>query len=266
MEIYVKEMNFDPGFDIIPTVAPMGFRYGSGVFGPEVEYRSLDSIRKSLRDPKCTGPDPVYAIAMDTGKREHLPMLVERKLLFGAVTYAAGRLGREPVRSQGHVHKKVRGNTLSPPEIYEIWTGRAIICMQEYAEDDPGRCFAVEAAPGDVVVVPPDWAHATISADPREALTFGAWCDREYGFEYERVRAYGGLAWFPVFGAAERIEWIANPAYRASALIEKTPESYPKLGIKKGVPIYTAFEHDPDVFLYVSDPGSKAAVWKNFVP
>ena len=33
------------------------------------------------------------------------------------------------------------------------------------------------------VIVPPGWVHATISADPKQPLTFGAWCDRDYGFE-----------------------------------------------------------------------------------
>jgi len=51
--------------------------------------------------------------------------------------------------------------------------------MQETAEDQSGRCFAVIAQTGDVVIVPPYWAHATISADPEQPLTFGAWCDRE---------------------------------------------------------------------------------------
>ena len=86
-------MNFNPGFDILPTTQPMGFAYGPDVFGPIVENRSLDSIRKSLRDPNCSGPDPVYSIAMDVGKSEHLPLLQQLHLLYGAVTYAAGRLG-----------------------------------------------------------------------------------------------------------------------------------------------------------------------------
>ena len=85
--------------------------------------------------------------------------------------------------------------------------------MQEYAEDQPGRCYAVHAFPGDVVIVPPCWVHATISANPRLPLTFGAWCDREYGFVYEGVRKHKGIAWFPVFNGRDELEWIANPMY-----------------------------------------------------
>ena len=39
-------MEFNPGFDIIPTVNPMGFKYGADVFGPQVENRYLRDIRE----------------------------------------------------------------------------------------------------------------------------------------------------------------------------------------------------------------------------
>ena len=161
---------FDPGFGIRPTLRPLGFEYGPGVFGPTCEIRRLDAIRPSLRDPACTGPDPVYAIAMDVGTEDRRADLLARNLLYGAVAYAAGRLGDEPVRSQGHVHAISASCGASTPELYEIWSGRAVILMQESDGDDPGRCFAVSAGPGETVVVPPGWAHATISADPRRPM------------------------------------------------------------------------------------------------
>jgi len=259
-------MKFDPGFDIMPVHDPMGFIYGKDCFGPEVENRTLDSIRKSLLEPDCDGPEIVYAIAMDVGKKKHKTILEERMLLFGAVTYAAGRLGNEPVRSQGHIHKKSSHSGWSPPEIYEIWTGKAIVYMQETADDNPGRCFAVLAEPGDVVIVPPEWAHATISADASQPLTFGAWCDREYGFEYEKVRAHNGLAWFPLLTENGEINWQHNSKYHKSELLEKTPADYSRFGIKKGEAIYTTFEKNPDVFQYVSKPFLKEKEWRNFVP
>ena len=259
-------MNFNPGFDILPTTQPMGFAYGPNVFGPNVENRSLDSIRKSLRDPNCLGPDPVYSIAMDVGKSEHLPLLRQLHLLYGAVTYAAGRLGKEPVRSQGHIHKVSPFSGWSTPEVYEIWSGRAIIYMQEKAENQPGRCFAVLAGPGDVVIVPPYWAHATISADPETPLTFGAWCDREYGFEYEDVRAHNGLAWFPVISENGNIEWLKNDKYLDCELILKSPEIYSQLGIDPGIPIYTQFEQNPEKFWFVPRPQIVKEIWEGFIP
>ena len=72
-----------PGFEIRPTEQPMGF-----AFGPEVELRALNAIRKSLRDPDCEGPDPVYSIAMDVGRSCDREAMLKRNLLYGAVTYA----------------------------------------------------------------------------------------------------------------------------------------------------------------------------------
>ena len=259
-------MKFNPGFNILPTTDPMGFKYGPIVFGPTVENRSLDSIRKSLLEPQCAGPDPVYSIAMDVGKQEHLPLLKQHHLLYGAVTYAAGRLGKEPVRSQGHIHKISPLSGWSTPEVYEIWSGKAIIYMQETASDDPGRCFSVMANPGEVVVVPPGWAHATISADMKQPLTFGAWCDRAYGFEYDGVRAHKGLAWFPVMDENGVIEWQRNPNYLDSKLVVKSPEIYTQLGINPKKSIYSQFEEEPEKFLFVPHPELKQDVWENFIP
>ena len=269
MAKYVRimhKLNFNPGLDITPTEHPMGFAYGPGVFGPQIENRRLKDISKSLMDPDCAGPEIVYAIAMDVGKEIHKELLRSMHLLYGVVTYAAGKLGTEPIRSQGHIHKISPYSHWSTPEVYEIWSGEAIIYMQEFAEDNPGRCFAVYAGPGDVVIVPPYWVHATISANPTHPLTFGAWCDREYGFVYDGVRKHNGIAWYPVFDEQNKIRWMVNPSYQTTELTCKSPSGYDMFGIEKGKSIYQLFEEDPDTFLFVPSPQLKAEQWKEFVP
>ena len=187
--------------------------------------------------------------------------------MFGLVTYASGRLGNEPVRSQGHVHKKSEfANNWSTPEVYEIWAGRAIIYMQESAGRNPGRCFAVQAKAGQVVIVPPGWAHSTISLDSDIPMTFGAWCDRDYGFDYKDVRANNGLAWFPMFNSQDILEWRRNPAYRMTSLVEKTARDYPEFDIQSDQPIYTQFEENPEKFLFVSRPDLYSEKWTDFTP
>ncbi|MDR0845305.1 MAG: glucose-6-phosphate isomerase [Tannerella sp.] len=262
----MPNQSFNQGINITPHPSGIGFIYGDDVFGPEPENRRLDDIRKSLSDPSCEGPDVVYSIAMDVGKKKDRELLNARHLLFGAVTYAAGTLGNEPVRSQGHIHKVSPFSGWSTPEVYEIWSGEAIIYMQEYAEDNPGKCYAVTAKPGEVVIVPPNWVHATISANPALPLTFGAWCDRDYGFVYEGVRRRHGIAWFPVFDERKQLNWRANPAYKTSELIGKTPADYASFGIEKGKSIYHTFEQNPDTFLYVPNPVIKKKEWSHFEP
>ncbi|MCX6621419.1 MAG: glucose-6-phosphate isomerase [Acidobacteria bacterium] len=256
----------ETGLSLEAQFAPLGFTYGPDTFGPEPELRRLDSIRPSLLDPTCAGPDPVYAIVMDAGRPEHRPALQERMLLFGVVAYAAGRLGREPVRSQGHIHKVASHSGWSAPEIFEIWQGTAIIYMQRRAADHPERCLAIEARPGERVVVPPGWAHAVISADPRQPLVFGAWCDRDYGFVYDEVRAHGGLAWFPVLSEEGHLDWLHNPNYQDCPLERRRARHYPELGLDASIPLYTHFERFPDRIQWVSKPGLLAALWPTFEP
>jgi glucose-6-phosphate isomerase len=256
---------FDCGLDIRLRAESLDFDFGEGVFGPSTEMRKLDDIRGSLLDPHCQGPDPVYGIAMDVGRANDAAELRKRFLLFGVVAYASGRLGEEPVRSQGHVHGAAPHSGWSTPELFEIWEGRALIYAQESVGDDPGRCIAVEAGPGDRVVVPPNWAHFAANASTTERMVFGAFCERQYSFVYDGVRAHGGLAWFPLLRDG-RIEWKANPRYRPSDLKVHGPRPYPELGLDPAMPVYRQFQADPESLQWVSEPAQAAAVWPTFEP
>jgi glucose-6-phosphate isomerase len=259
-------MQVETGLDISVDPATMDFAYGAAVRGPKPEFRTLDAIRPSLMDPGCIGPSPVYSIAMDVFHEEDKSDLDVRYLLFGVVAYAAGRLGNEPVRSQGHVHALAPHSGWSPPELFEIWEGRAIIYAQQRTGDDPGECVAVTAGPGDKVVVPPGWAHAVINADTKKRMIFGAWCDRQYGFDYTGVRAHGGLAHFPVVRADGQIDWKANDRYVMTEVVERGNREYPELGLDPVEPIYMQYRKNPASVEWVAQPQRFAELWPDFEP
>ena len=254
------------GLDIEFCTDPVGFEYGVGMFGPEPEYRSLDAIRPSLRDPNSVGPDPVYAIAMDVGRLEDKDELNRRMLLFGVVMYANGRLGDEPVRSQGHVHAISPHCGWSTPELFEIWEGRAVIYGQERSGDDPGRCVAIKAGPRDRIVIPPGWAHYVVNAGLNARLIFGAWCDRQYGFDYTQMRAHRGLAWFPLVESDGELSWAANPTYLPSRLEQRNARQYDELRLSSTVPIYEHLRRDPESIQWISDPARLRHLWARFEP
>ncbi len=258
-------VKFDPGLDVRVEPGELALDYGPEVSGPPTELRRLEDIRASLRDPGCSGPDPVYGIAMDVCRQADAADLRRRSLLFGVVAYASGHLGDEPVRGQGHIHAPAPHSGWSTPELIEIWEGRAIIYAQEFAGDDPGRCVAVDAGPGDQVVVPPGWAHCAINANEHERMVFGALCERQYGFLYDGVRAHGGLAWFPLLRDGG-IEWQANPRYRESRLEVKGPRSYPELNLDPNIPIYRQYQRNPEAVQWISDPARLAPLWTTLEP
>lgn len=260
------EPTFDPGLDVRFLKDKLDFEYGPGVFGPRPEYRSLDAIRSSLRDSNCSGPDPVYAIAMDVGRVEDLDELKRRMLLFGMVIYAQGRLGDGPVRSQGHVHAVSPHCGWSTPELFEIWQGRAVVYCQEKSGDDPGRCVAIAAGPGEVVVMPPGWAHYVANANLGLPLIFGAWCDRQYGFDYTQMRAHHGLAWFPLMADDGEMRWEPNPTYTLSKLEHRKARTYPELGLSSSIPMYEHLRYNSESVQWVSDPARLGALWRQFQP
>lgn len=253
-------MWFDPGFDIEPDYRAMTFRYGPDTFGPMPERRHLDDIRQSLRDPCCTGPEIPYIVSMDVGRMADRTDLIGRNLLYGAMIYADGTLGSEPVRSQGHVHAVSVSCGCSTPEVYEVWDGEAVIYMQESAQDQPGSCYAVHAKPGQVVVVPPAWAHCTVNADPSRPMAFGAWCVRDYGFDYADVRRHGGLAYFPEVRTGG-LSWVHNDAYEPSPLILREARGAEELGLTSGMSIYEQYERDHELFRFVTDPQTARDIW-----
>ncbi len=115
-------------------------------------------------------------------------------------------------------------------------------------------------------MVPPQWAHCVINADPARRMVFGAFCDRQYGFVYDEIRAHGGLAWFPVLDQREEIRWEANPKYRASEISVRTTRPYPELGLRANTAMYEQFSSDPESLQWVSDPARVRDVWTDFQP
>lgn len=258
-------MTFNRVLDIRLNEADLALTFGISIFYPEkVEKRYLNDVRHSLLDSEAKGPDVLYSIAMDVGKKEHTKDLIDRNLLYGVVAYNAGLIGSELVRSQGHVHAISPSCHSSTPEVYEIWQGEAYIYMQEFASERPGRCFAILAKPGDIVIVPPNWAHYTVNASPHQKMLFGAWCIRDYAFEYHQIRARQGLAYYPVVTKGE-INWIENPNYLHEGIEVKQAREYQELGLSNEN-LYMQYEENPSRFEFVTDPLNYQSLWDDFQP
>ena len=256
---------FNNGMGIKYDFENKEFMYGDNSFGPVTEKRKLEDIRQSLKNPLSAGPEIVYSIAMDMGRKKDFDDLVARNLLYGACIYSAGRIGDEVIRSQGHIHWISPSCGYSTPEVYEIWYGEAYIFMQELADTNPGRVFAVLAKAGDVVIVPPGWAHYTANKNVNEAMVFGAWCIRDYGFEYQEVRKLEGLSFFPVI-KNHQIEFVKNKKYEKCELTIKKPRKYYEFHLKYDKSIYAQYEEDHQKFDFVTDPIKYKDIWENFIP
>lgn len=243
------------------------FRYAEGVFGPPAEIRGLKDVHGTYQDTTGIGPDWLYAIAMDVYRGEHEAILKKAMLLLGVVAYNRGSVGLEPVRSQGHVHRVSSHSGWSPPEVFEIWQGRAIVVTQCTTDTDVGTCYALFADAGERVIVPPGWPHMVVNAARDEPMVFAAVCDRGYeGFEYDRLRAQGGLAFRPVYDDKGALHWRRNENYPSTRLQEKSPQRYTGSTALPEGNIYREMCADPERFAFVPWPDRCREEWKEFVP
>ena len=114
--------------------------------------------------------------------------------------------------------------------------------------------------------MPPGWAHAVINAGIQQRMVFGAWCDRQYGFDYTGVRAHGGLAYFPIVRSDGTIGWVANPRYQAGGLAERGVRAYPELMLDPHPSLYAQYSVKPEAVEWVSQPRHFAELWRIFEP
>lgn len=238
----------------------MDYKYGDGIFGPIAEKRYLSDISQSLGQ-SFDKDMLLYSIAMDVGDKRDYIQIKKRNLLFGIVSFSPGRILNGPVRSQGHIHSISKSCNSSTPEVYQIEEGDAIIYMQENSDGDAGDCYVVRARQGDVVIVPPNWTHATINANSDRKMIFGAWCVRDYGFDYGDIRKNKGIAFFPYFKDGE-MSWEFNKHYSNGKLHIVNARKYDEFDIGNKLSIYEQFKNNNDLFLFVSNPNIVKEKWE----
>jgi glucose-6-phosphate isomerase len=245
------------GLDVALHDEAPALAFGRDVVHPDGERRRLLDVRSTLADPGACGPDHLYTIYMDVCRVQDHAALVEQSLLYGAVVYNHGRLGRERLRSQGHRHSRKPGTELRYSEVYEFWTGHGLVYLQKECEPVVTRAILVPVGPGDKVVVPLGWAHLTVASED-EPLAFGAWCARDGLLEYDELRSLGGPAHF-IFADGEV---ATNPRYAAVPDVEVfAPAELPLLGIPPDLPIYRAWQESPGLFEFLPRPELVQRAW-----
>jgi hypothetical protein len=127
----MKDLRAVAGLDLRLDEEHLALEFGPGVVHPPGEQRMLADVRAMLADPQATGPEHLYTIYMDIYRPEDGPALRAQDLLYGAVVYNYGTIGRERLRSQGHIHAEKVGVGLRYSEVYEFWTGRGLVYLQK---------------------------------------------------------------------------------------------------------------------------------------
>jgi len=249
------------GFDVYLNPQTLTLRFSPEVATAPVVVRRLDEVRPMLEDPEATGPDHLYTIYMDIQAPGVTNGLASRGLGYGAVVYNHGAVGREALRSQGHVHSTSPRSGVGYSELYEFWHGRGLVYMQSATEAEVDDVIVVEAGPGDKVAIPPGWAHATINIG-EEPMAFGAVYAVDARLLYDPLRELQGTAHYVLAdGSLE-----PNPSYRrVPPARRQRPHALEEVRIAAGRPALEALAGDPGRLDFVVRPEACPGLWERLI-
>lgn len=106
---------------------------------------------------------------------------VSGELISGVTRLYAGKVGQEYFMTKGHFHA-----VLETGEIYYALRGQGLLVL----ETPEGDCSVQSFDAGQVVYIPPRWAHRTINTGADELLFFWV-CPAHAGHDYASIAQHG---------------------------------------------------------------------------
>jgi len=222
---------------------------GHLLFGPEVmvqesKVRLLDELTPVALAPEvCRGSrEVVYDMYNGVYRESDAPHLDGVPLRYELTLMPPRRLGREFVKTLGHLHAPEPRSGLGYAEICEVLVGVAHFLFQTLDPSGPDAplAFYVEARAGQKVLIPPGLDHLTINPGP-EPLLFSDVIALGVTGIYDRFKSARGAAYLEVSENGQP-RFIPNPHYRAVAPLHRMRlKEHPELDLTDAVPLYTAF-------------------------
>jgi glucose-6-phosphate isomerase len=107
--------------------------------------------------------------------------LVCGEMMSGLSIVHPGKVGNEYFMTKGHFHA-----TLDTAEIYYCFRGEGFMLM----ETPEGDWSIEDLRPGNVLYIPPRWAHRSINTSPQDLVTYFVYPGHA-GHDYGAIEQYG---------------------------------------------------------------------------
>jgi glucose-6-phosphate isomerase len=217
-------------------------------FDPDVvvnEYRTrvLDELTPVYLDQDvCRGSQVAYEMFNGVYAGAHRETLQGLPVRYELTLFPEMVVGREYVKTLGHIHLPDTRSGIDHPEICEVITGRAHFFFMKLNADcaSAEEAFFVEVNAGEKIIIPPGYDHLTINPGPGPML-FSDVVSLEVGGNYERMKAAHGAAYLEVEQNGSPI-FIPNPHYHSVPPLWRVEvRDFPEIGLMANKPLYSAF-------------------------
>ncbi|MCD6361595.1 MAG: glucose-6-phosphate isomerase [Armatimonadetes bacterium] len=244
---------------------------GSEMRMPQYSTRELSALAKVLEDPAAEGPEVIYWMYRNTGRKTEAGIQEAYDLRYDLSSFRSVMLGREYMKTSGHYHPNIPGEDVAYPEIYEVLYGEALYIMQKVAdygaapdEVEIEDVIIARVTAGQKIIMPPGYGHVTVNTLDKPLL-MSNWVSSRFSSFYGSVETCRGFGWYVVAGD-DGPQYERNPHYVTGVPDFRVaePREVPELGIVWDKPMYTACAEDPDRFAFLNDPaGYDELVWAN---
>jgi len=244
---------------------------GSAMRMPQYSTRELVELSKVLEDPQAQGPEVIYWMYRNTGRKVDAGVQEAYDLRYDLSCFRAVMLGREYMKTSGHYHPNVPGQDVAYPEIYEILHGEALYVMQKVTDYGAAPdqvqiedVIIARVSAGQKIIMPSGYGHVTVNT-LGVPLLMSNWVSSRFSSFYGSVETSRGFGWYVVEESGEPT-CVRNPKYSAGVPDFRVaePQEVPELGITWDKPMYTACAESPEKFAFLNDPARyEELAWAN---
>lgn len=238
---------------------------------PQYSTRTLEELRTVLEDPQAEGPEIIYWMYRNTGRKIDAGIQEGHDLRYDLSCFRSVMLGREYMKTSGHYHPNVPGQQVAYPEIYEVLYGEALYVMQKVKdygaapdEVQVEDTIIVRVRAGQKIIMPPGYGHVTVNT-LQVPLLMSNWVSNRFSSFYGSVEKCRGFGWYVVQQNGQ-VGYERNPLYQLGVPQYRVaePQEVPELGITWDMPMYRACAQAPEKFAFLNDPARwQEAMWAN---
>lgn len=207
---------------------------------------------KSFFESKIDKNKKLYYIYRNSSPSNFSKLFKEANLRFDLTLILQGRVGKEPIRTIGHFHKKDKKTGKIPSEIYQVISGKAIFFLQS---KNGSKNFAVSRSKGEKIIIPPEFGHITINQSRKFPLLIAnIFIDSKKDSDYSKFEKFSGPEFYPAF-KGEKIVFQKDKDYKHKSTIKKIVR-YKKLpfGISLKKSLLEDFIKNPEKFDFIKNP------------
>jgi glucose-6-phosphate isomerase len=230
------------------------------------DFRTALQLKDVLFAPDAVEPDKIlfYLDHLNQAASSTMSLLAQQGLTYGFTTLPAVKIGREFVKTHGHIHPQLPGSSLTNPEVYAQIYGTMWLFLEKHNPDDLSAvedCVLYEMKPGSMITIPPGYAHMQINPGSEPSITAGLY-GKLIKPEFDFFKKMKGFAYY-ILQTKSGVEFAPNMNYPTPPALKWIEQIQGTIfePVDRQISLWQSFTQFPHKYQFLTD---KAAMETRF--